>query len=48
MKRTALILMFGLFGPCAEVRAAVCSSYYISEVVIVAVGDSEAGNDGKE
>ena len=44
MKRTALILMFGLFGPCAEVLAAECSSYYISEVTIVSVSDTEAGN----
>jgi len=44
MKRALLILMFGLFGPRAEVLAAQCSSYYISEINLVAVGDTEAGH----
>ena len=44
MKRAMLILLFSLFGPRAEVLAAQCSSYYISEINIVAVGDTEAGH----
>ena len=44
MKRAVLILMFGLFGPHAEVQAAQCSSYYISEINIVSVADTDAGN----
>ena len=44
MKRAVLILMFGALGPCAEVLAAQCSSYYISEITLVTVGDTEAGN----
>jgi hypothetical protein len=44
MERVALIiLMLGTFGARAEI-APKCSSYYISEVNIVSVADTEAGN----
>jgi hypothetical protein len=36
--------MFGVFGARAEVLAAPCSSYYISEMNIVSVADTDAGN----
>ena len=44
MKRAVLILLLSLFGPPAEVLAAQCSSYYISEINIVPVDDTEAGH----
>jgi len=44
MKRALPILLFGLFGISAEVQAAQCSSYYISEINIVSVADTDAGN----
>jgi hypothetical protein len=44
MRRAVLILMVGMFGARAEVLGAECSSYYISEINIVSVADTEAGN----
>jgi hypothetical protein len=45
MKRTVLtILLLGALGARSEILAADCSSYYISEVNIVSVADTEAGN----
>ena len=44
MKRALPILLFGLFGISAEVQAVQCSSYYISEINIVSVADTDAGN----
>jgi hypothetical protein len=44
MKRAALVLMLGISGARAEVPAALCSSYYISEINIVATADTEAGH----
>jgi hypothetical protein len=44
MKRGLLILMFVFFGSHTEVLAAQCSSYYISEINIVSVADTDAGN----
>ncbi|HEV2153810.1 hypothetical protein [Bradyrhizobium sp.] len=38
------ILMFGMFGARAEVVAAQCLSLYISEINIVSVADTDAGN----
>ena len=37
-------LMFGVFGAEAEVMAAECSSYYISEINLVPTDDTEAGH----
>ena len=37
-----IILMFGILG--AQAEAAQCSSYYISEINIVSVADTDAGN----
>ena len=47
MKRAMLmtiILAFGMIGARAEVLAAQCSSYYISEINLVSIADSEAGH----
>ena len=44
MKRAVIVLIFGIFEPHAEVLAAQCSSYYISEINIVSVADADAGN----
>ena len=47
MKRAMLmtiILAFGMIGARAEVLAAQCSSYYISEINLVSTADSEAGH----
>jgi hypothetical protein len=44
MKRVVLILVFVFFGARTEVLAAQCSSYYISEINIVSVADTDAGN----
>ncbi|WP_027542979.1 hypothetical protein [Bradyrhizobium sp. WSM2254] len=44
MKRALLILMFGMLMARAEGAAAPCSSYYISEINIVSVADTDAGN----
>jgi hypothetical protein len=44
MRRAVLVLVFGMFGARAEVLGAECSSYYISEINIVSVADTEAGN----
>jgi hypothetical protein len=45
MKRAVLIiLILVMFGARSEILAADCSSYYISEVNIVSVADTEAGN----
>jgi hypothetical protein len=47
MKRAVLIfLIFGVVGARAETKtpAAQCSSYYISEINIVSVADTDAGN----
>ncbi len=44
MKRAVLVLVIGVFAARAEVLAAQCSSYYISEINIVSAGDEEAGN----
>lgn len=43
MKRACLILVVCLFGTSAEVLAAQCSSYHISEITIVPTDDAEAG-----
>jgi len=44
MQRAVLaMLIFGLFGVRAEVMAAQCSSYYISEINLVSTDDAEAG-----
>ena len=39
-----IILAFGMIGARAEVLAAQCSSYYISEINLVSTADSEAGH----
>jgi hypothetical protein len=45
MQRAVLvILIFGLFGVRAQVMAAQCSSYYISEINLVSTDDAEAGH----
>jgi hypothetical protein len=44
MKRAVLVLMFGILGARAEVMVAQCSSYYISEINIVSVVDTEGGD----
>ena len=44
MKRAVVILVLGIFEARAEVLAAQCSSYYISEINIVSVADTDAGN----
>jgi len=44
MKRAALILVFGVLGARAELMAAQCSSYYISEINLVTMVDAEPGN----
>jgi hypothetical protein len=44
MNLTTLILVFGMIGFRAEVMAAECSSYYISEINLVSTADSEAGH----
>jgi hypothetical protein len=45
MRSTVLaILIFEIFGAHAEVMAAQCSSYYISEINLVATDDTEAGH----
>jgi len=45
MKRAVLmILILAVSGARSEILAADCSSYYISEVNIVSVADTEAGN----
>jgi len=45
MQRAVLVmLIFGLFGVRAEVMAAQCSSYYISEINLVSTDDAEAGH----
>ena len=45
MKRGLLILIFVMFRAGTEVVAASqCSSYYFSEINIVSVGDTDAGN----
>ncbi|UEM14936.1 hypothetical protein J4G43_012265 [Bradyrhizobium barranii subsp. barranii] len=47
MKRvmlTTIILVFGTDGARAEVPAAQCSSYYISEINLVSTADTEAGH----
>jgi hypothetical protein len=44
MKRAVLILMFGLFGAHDELLAAQCSSYFISEINLVATLDDQPGN----
>jgi len=45
MKRAVLmILILVMFGARSEILATDCSSYYISEVNIVSVADTEAGN----
>jgi hypothetical protein len=43
MKRAVLVLALGI-GACAEVLAAQCSSYYISEINVVSVVETQAGN----
>ncbi len=44
MKLATLILVFGMLGVHADVMAAECSSYYISEINLVSTADSEAGH----
>ncbi|MBR0934657.1 hypothetical protein [Bradyrhizobium jicamae] len=47
MKRavlTTIISILGLFAACAEVWAAQCSLYYISEINLVSTADTEAGH----
>jgi hypothetical protein len=44
VKRAVLLLMFGVCEARAEILAAQCSSYYISEINIVSAADMEAGN----
>jgi hypothetical protein len=45
MKAAAqVLLLFGMLLAPAEVLAAACSSYYISEITIVATADTEAGH----
>ena len=47
MKRavlTTIIPIFALFAAGAEVRAAQCSLYYISEINLVSTADTEAGH----
>jgi hypothetical protein len=45
MKRAVLtILILVMVGARSEILATDCSSYYISEVNIVSVADTEAGN----
>ena len=44
MKHVTLILILGKFGARAEVLAAQCSSCFISEINLVSVVDTEAGN----
>ena len=44
MKATAqMVLILGIFLAPAELLAAPCSSYYISEITLVSPGDTEAG-----
>jgi hypothetical protein len=44
MKATAqMVLVFGMFLSPAQVIAASCSSYYISEITLVSPGDTEGG-----
>ena len=44
MKATAqMLFVLGMFLAPAEVIAASCSSYYISEITLVSPGDTEAG-----
>ena len=44
MKATAqMVLALGMFLSPAQVIAASCSSYYISEITLVSPGDTEAG-----
>ena len=44
MKRAVAILIFGMLEPRTAVLAAQCSAYYISEINIVSVADTDAGN----
>jgi hypothetical protein len=45
MQRAVLaIMIFGVFWAGAEVMAAQCSSYYISEINLVSTDDAEAGH----
>src|ERR1700751_3286342 len=45
IQRAVLVmLIYGLFGVRAEVMAAQCSSYYISEINLVSTDDAEAGH----
>ena len=45
MKFTAqMVLVLGMFLAPAEMIAASCSSYYISEITLVSQGDTEAGH----
>jgi hypothetical protein len=45
MKSAVLaVMMFGMLGAHAEVLAAQCSSYYISEINVVPTEDTEAGH----
>jgi hypothetical protein len=44
MKHVTLILILVAFGARAEVLAAQCSSYFISEINLVSVVDTEPGN----
>jgi len=45
MQRAVLVaLMLGLFMSRAEVMAAECSSYYISEITLVSTAATEAGH----
>ncbi|KGT73292.1 hypothetical protein MA20_45220 [Bradyrhizobium japonicum] len=38
-----MVFVLGMFLAPAEVIAAACSSYYISEITLVSPGDTEAG-----
>jgi hypothetical protein len=44
MKRAVLILVVLIFGARSELQAAQCSSYYISEINIVSMADTDGGN----
>jgi hypothetical protein len=45
MKAAALVVLaFGMLGAPAELLAASCSSYYISEITLVSPADTEAGH----
>lgn len=45
MKRVILLLLIcGISEACAETQTTQCASYYISEINIVSVADTEAGN----